>query len=259
MGPFDGSPSSGNIWRTAESWPPVSAKMTALYLTPDHGLQTEMPFEGIFSYLYDPNKPISTLGGRNLFLESGPKDQRSIEDRDDILVFTSEPLEEEVEITGSLSAKLFIASDRQDTDIVVRLTDVYPDGRSILIADGVYRFGVMCYRSQPEGLTPPSSPLIYPSDHIISLNKIEPIQVDIDLGPTSLVFAKGHSIRVSISSSNYPRYEKNLNIGLIGNYSGHFHIAKNTLFMGSRYPSQIILPIVEKKIKSIKEETILKK
>jgi predicted acyl esterase len=251
MGPFDGEPSSGNVWRTTQTWPPVEAVPTSFYLTPDQGLQQiKKPFEGLISYLYDPNNPIPTLGGRNLFLESGPKDQRSIEERKDIILFTSDPLDQDIEVTGNVAAKLFIASDQKDTDIVVRLCDVYPDGKSILIADGIYRLGVMCYADNQAGSKLTSE---VPSKQIISLERIKPTEITVNLGPTSMVFAKGHSIRISISSSNYPRYEKNMNVGILGVNSGRFNIAKNTLFMGDGRPSQLILPIVQKEPESLKE------
>lgn len=244
MGPFDGSESSGNVWRMAETWPP-EATLTPFYLTPDRGLQTQIPFVGMLSYQYDPTNVIPTLGGRNLFLESGPKDQQSIEKREDILVFTTDPLQEDVEVTGSLSAKLYFSSDQKDTDVVVRFCDVYPDGRSVLISDGTYRIGVMCLQQEQ-----PADEVFYlPSSRIISLDEAKPIEIKMDLGPTSIVFAKGHSIRVSISSSNYPRYEKNENVGLVGANLGHSPVAKNTVFMGSNYPSQLLLPIVKHELK----------
>lgn len=229
MGPFDGSPSSGNVWRTADAWP-VPSISTSFYFTPNKSLQARVPFTGLLSYTYDPRTPITTMGGRNLFLGSGPVDQQSIEKGEDILVFTTDPLEEDVEVTGHLSAKLFFASDQKDSDIVIRLCDVYPDGRSILISEGGYRLGVMCYQSNVQA----------------EFKANEPIEVDINLWSTSLVFAKGHSIRVSVSSSNYPRYEKNMNVGLTGGLSGKFKVAKNTLYMGEKYPSRLILPVVRK-------------
>lgn len=239
MGPFDGSPSSGNLWRTSDTWP-VPSEMTPFYLTPDLGLQEKKTFEGRLTYDYNPLDVISTMGGRNLFLDTGPKDQASIEDRDDILVFTTETLDEDVEVTGNLMAKLFVSSNQMDTDFIVRLSDVYPDGRSILISDGVYRLGVMCHQDD-ENYSKPSNPYIP-----LKIEEDRPQLIKVDLWSTSIVFAKGHAIRVTISSSNYPRYERNMNMGLIDSHSGRFHVAKNTLFMGKRYPSQILLPIVRK-------------
>lgn len=222
MGPFDGSPSSGNVWKTADSWP-VPATQTNYYLSSKGALGTSYAEEGVLSYEYDPENPVPTLGGRNLFLESGPKDQRPIESRDDLLVFTSEPLAKDLEVTGNIHAKVFLRSNQADTDVVVRLSDVYPDGRSILIQDGGCRLCVM---------------------HPESANK-ETVEVTIDLSSTSIVFAKGHRIRVSISSSNYPRFEKNVNMGVLGTHSGEHNKAHNTILFGEKTATRIVLPIVE--------------
>lgn len=228
MGPFNGEPSSGNVWRTTDKWP-VAADRTPFYLTQQGVLQKTLPSEGSLSYRYDPQDHIPTLGGCNLFLEAGPKDQRSIESRKDIVLFTTDALEHDVEVTGALSAKLFVSSDQLDTDIMVRLSDVYPDGRSILIADGAYRLGVMNYDHSKN-----------------SKAKKHPLEINVDLWSTSMVFAKGHRIRVSVSSSNYPRFEKNLNVGLIDANLGKCKIANNTIHFGKDYPSQIILPLVKR-------------
>ncbi len=226
MGPFDGSPSSGNRWRTSDIWP-IPASLTSYYLTDDHALQPVMTANAKLSYLYDPCQPMETKGGRNLFLKSGPVDQKTIENRQDILVFTTPALKEDIEVTGNLKAKLYFTTDQQDTDMIMHLCDVYPDGRSILISEGGYRLatmqGVKGNSSQPN----------------------HPVEAEINLWATSIVFAKGHSIRVTVSSSNYPRYEKNMNIGLFGTHSGRCHVALNTIYVGTEYPSQIILPIVK--------------
>lgn len=228
MGPFDGAPSSGHVWRTADKWP-VPATETVFYLTPDLHLQTTPAPEGERVYEYDPCHVIPTLGGRNLFLESGPKDQRSIEARSDILVFTTDPLLKDVEVTGPLSATLYFASDQPDTDVVLRLCDVYPDGRSILISEGGVRLGIMCFQKDETCEQKP--------------NKVR--ELKIDLWATSMVFAKGHAIRLSVSSSSYPRYEKNMNIGLLGSNSGKCQTARNKVFMGEKTPSRLFLPIVQ--------------
>lgn len=231
MGPFDGSPSSGNVWKTADRWP-VPAESTSFYLTEEHRLQKSIPTTQAFlSYAYDPHHPIPTLGGRNLFLESGPKDQQSIENREDILVFTSPILNEEMEVTGPLIARLYFSTDQKDTDIVVRLCDVYPDGRSILISDGVFRLATMCHQN-PESLD--------------KIRNHQPIEAEVDLAATSFVFAKGHQIRISVSSSNYPRYERNFNTGLLGASLSQSKVALNKVWFGKEYPSRLILPIVPK-------------
>jgi uncharacterized protein len=221
MGPLDGTPSKGNTWHTATTWP-VPATMNPLYLTESHSLEKKPAKNGVLTYLYNPNHPVPTIGGRNLFLPSGPKDQQSIEGREDLLLFSTEPLQDDFEVTGPIIAKIFFNSDQADTDIMVRLMDVYPDGRSILITDGAYRIGVQNPNRQPN----------------------EPIEANIDLWATSQVFAKGHRIRVSISSSNYPRFEKNLNVGVIGaNKHVNGRSAKNSVLVGEKTPSRIILPV----------------
>jgi uncharacterized protein len=225
MGPFDGSPSSGNCWRQAEKWP-VPAIDTPFYLTADHKLSEKTPADQTeFPFTYDPHNPVPTIGGRNLFLEAGPKDVRKIEGRNDVLVFTTDPLTEDLEVTGRVTASLFFSSDQKDTDVVVRLTDVYPDGRSILIADSIYRTGVAdLHRSNAKG----------------------PYKVDLDLWSTSIVFAKGHSIRISVTSSNFPRFEKNPNVGLIGANSGNIAIAHNKVHVGGKWLSHLTLPLARR-------------
>lgn len=225
MGPFDGTPSSGNVWRHADQWP-VPSHPKALYLTPDNKLSWSQALKGKgLSFVNDPKHPVPTIGGHNLFLDAGPMDQRPIEGREDVLSFTSDTLEEDLEVTGQVVAKLFIHSDCQDTDVAVRLTDVYPDGRSILITDGLTRTG-----------------------HLQCLKGTDctekPQEISVDLLSTSLVFAKGHRIRVLISSSNFPRYEVNKNIGVLKSHTGESHLATNTLHLGSEHASRIILPIV---------------
>ena len=227
MGPFDGTPSIGNVWRTSSVWP-VPAIETPFYLTPDFQLKLHPATEGKAKYIYNPNDVIMTTGGRNLFLESGPKDQRNIENRKDILVFTSDKLAEDIEVTGPIAATLYFKTDRKDTDIVVRLCDVYPDGRSILISEGGCRLGVMCYQTEEKQ-----------SDQAEKVHEAK-----IDLWATSMVFAKGHAIRLSVSSSSYPRFEKNMNIGLLGGNTGKYVEACNSIYMGDKYPSRLLLPIV---------------
>lgn len=225
MGPFDQSSSKGNVWKSSPTWPP-KYKIMALNLLPDQSLSDKKTNENkTFSYVYNPENPIPTLGGRNLFLESGPKDQTPIEARDDVIVFTTAPLLEDLEVTGRVFAQLYFGTDAEDTDISVRLTDVYPDGKSYLILDNTHRLGHL-------------------REHFAAN---QPIPVHVDLHSTSIVFAKGHRIRLSISSSNYPRFEKNLNVKLDeeGKPTSPAKSAKNTLFVGSKYPSQLLLPIAQ--------------
>lgn len=228
MGPFDGSSSKGNVWKTAENWP-VPSKETNFYLRRDHKLIEDLEQEKktIYNFSADPKNPVQTIGGRNLFLDSGPKDQRPIESRSDVLVFSSEPLKEDLEVTGRLAVKLFVTTNVADTDFVVRLSDVYPDTRSILVADGIHRTAIQSENQKKWS-------------HLQN-----PYEIEIDLASTSIVFAKGHCIRVSISGSNFPRYEVNHNIGLLEASSGRYAIAKNRIYTGPNTPSRLILPVVK--------------
>ncbi len=228
MGPLDGSASSGNVWRTAASWPP-RATNAAWYLGAEGALSADAkPAARGLSYEYDPADPCPTVGGRNLVIEAGPKDQREIEARDDVLVFTSAPLSDEIEVTGRITARVFLKSDRRDTDVVVRLCDVYPDGRSVLIADGIRRAGISDDFTRVEPLIPGKAR-----------------EVEVDLWSTSVVFAVGHRIRVSVTSSNFPRSEANPNrpIGTPGRSAAPL-VARNTILLGGSTPSRILLPIV---------------
>lgn len=222
MGTVDGSPSSGNRWETADQWP-IPHVVKPLYLS---GKQlTDFPAAGseTRSYIYDPENPIPTLGGRNLFLPSGPIDQRPIENREDLLVFTTEPLESDLEVTGELEAIFYVESDKEDTAFSARLSDVYPDGRSLIIADGISRLSFS--KNGEKG----------------------PHEVKVNLWPTSQVFAKGHKIRLIVSSSNYPRYEKHLNHAKRPHEATHSFKAENKIFTGSVYPSRLLLPLPVKK------------
>lgn len=204
MGPLDGSFSKGNRWQTAKMWPPKS-NLTPYYLTHGKKLTKQMPrfSRREFVYLYDKDNPVPTRGGRNLYLESGPYKQNENEARKDVLVFTTEVLDQDVEVTGHLKAKVFISSSMPTTDVAISLTDVYPDGTSVLIAEGIQEVS-------------------------LEKNKIQPVEVD--LWSTSMVFAKGHRIRVNLAASNYPHFDKNE------------HSSNNVLHVGQKYPSHILLP-----------------
>ncbi|MCB1212876.1 MAG: CocE/NonD family hydrolase, partial [Chlamydiia bacterium] len=224
MGPFDGSESKGNVWRSADAWPPPSRALR-LFLHPSHTLEATAPAEETtLTYLYDPNDPVPTIGGHNLFLEAGPKDQRPIESRSDVLVFSSQPLSEDLEVAGRLNTLLTVSSNRADTDYVVRLSDVYPDGRSILIADGIVRLAALEPEAQADG------------------DFDKPRQIAIPLGQSAIVFAKGHAIRLSVSSSNYPRFERNSNrpLSALGDEPV---VAENRLHFGGDAEAWLELPV----------------
>ena len=131
---------TGNFWRSADAWPPPAdshARSTSTPITPS--AKAKPGGDGRLTYKYDPQDPVPTLGGQNLLIAKGPMDQRPVESRPDVLLFTTEPLPEPVEVTGRITAKLFVSSDCPDTDFTVKLCDVYPDGKSMLVTDGIRR------------------------------------------------------------------------------------------------------------------------
>jgi putative CocE/NonD family hydrolase len=228
-----------NRWRTETEWPPARARLTPFYLRGgasgsiaslyDGRLSPEAPAgaESPASYGYDPRDPVPTLGGSTLFIPSGPTDHRQADARS--LTFTSDPLQEDLEVTGPVKAVLFAMSSAVDTDWVVRLTEVYPDGRSILIMDGILRARFR------ESMTEPS--LIAP-DRVY--------RYEIDLWSTSNVFKAGHRLRVGVTSSNFPRWNRNLNTAESPESGARPEVAYNTVFFDAKRPSHILLPVIPK-------------
>ena len=225
MGDVDKQFAPGNEWRYAEDWPIHDSEMS-WYFHNDGELSTSPPDQSEpMSYLYDPIDPVPTIGGQNLNLDRGPYDQTSAEERDDVLVFTSTILEEPYEATGPIKARLFVSSNCPDTDFTVKLTDVYPDGRSMLITDGILRM------RNRNGV-----------DHWEFMESGEIYEVEVDLWSTSYIWNMGHKIRVSVSSSNYPRFLNNPNTADAIYQNSTYNIAENTIHLGSDTPSCIILP-----------------
>jgi putative CocE/NonD family hydrolase len=219
----------GNCWRHVDDWPPPS-RPTAFYLHPEGALLQDKAPQGNDrkTYKYDPKNPVPSIGGQELGVPLGPMDQRRVENRPDVLLFSSEELKEPIEVTGRLSAKLFVSSDCPDTDFTVKLTDVYPDGRSMLVTDGILR--ARFHKSfETESLLEPGQ--VY--------------ELNVDLWSTSLVFNKGHRIRVAVSSSNSPRFEANPNTGKPFRADQETRVANNTLHLSLKYPSRIILPVYD--------------
>ncbi len=228
MGDVDDIDSPGNEWRYANEWP-IPADYVSWYLHENGALIKDYPSQyDPLTYTYNPTDPVPTVGGQNLKIPAGPYDQTSIESRNDVLVFTSEVLNEPLEITGPITARLFVSSDCPDTDFTVKLTDVYPDGRSMLITDGILRM------RNRNGV-----------DHWDFINPGEIYEIEVDIWSTSLVFNQGHRIRVAISSSNYPRFLANPNTIDPITKNSTFNIAQNTLYIDSDHPSCIILPEIE--------------
>jgi predicted acyl esterase len=226
MGDPDDKKAPGNVWRSADAWPPPASD-TPFYLRDDRTLGKGKPDNGgQLTFKYDPEDPAPTVGGQNLIISKGPMDQRKVESRKDVLVFTTEPLAEPLEVTGRVRAKLFVSSDCPDTDFTVKLCDVYPDGRSMLVADGIRRASLRNGFGKAE-----------------PLEKGRVYEVEVDLWSTSLVFNKGHRIRVAVSSSNAPRFEPNANTGEPHPAKGKTRVAANAVHLSAAHPSHVLLPI----------------
>ncbi|MBS3749707.1 MAG: CocE/NonD family hydrolase [Candidatus Thermoplasmatota archaeon] len=227
MGDVTNTSSPGNVWLTADDWP-VAYDPVSVFMTASNGLTDMLPTSSdSFTYDYDPTDPVPTIGGQNLNIKRGPYDQREVENRDDVIVFSTDVLSNPVWIAGPVKARLFVSSDCVDTDFTVKLTDVYPDGRSMLITDSVIRM------RNRNGY-----------DHWEFMESGEIYEIEIDLWSTAYLFNKGHQIRVSVSSSNSPRFLPNPNTkdGWMKNET--YQVAENTVYVGDQYPSQIILPLV---------------
>lgn len=218
----------GNEWRYADTWPIPSDEVCWYFHENGELSKTILNNENSLTYLYDPENPVPTVGGQNLILSKGPYDQRTIENRDDVLVFTSEVLEKPYEATGPIKARLFVSSDCPDTDFTVKLSDVYPDGRSMLITDGILRM------RNRNGV-----------DHWDFMEPGEIYDVEVDMWSTSYVWNTGHQIRVAVSSSNYPRFLTNPNTKDAIYENTIINIAENTIHLSSEHPSCIILPEIK--------------
>jgi len=230
MGDVKDTSDSWNYWRYAYDWP-LDYIDDTWYFTADGGLSKTSAgsINKNSSYLYDPRYPVPNLGGQNQpFDLAGPMDQSSIENRSDVLIFETPILTETVETVGRIWGNLFVSSNCTDTDFTIKLTDVYPDGSSMLVTDGSL---TVRYRYN------------YTSEVFTSGNQNDVYELLIDCWSTAYSFAPGHKIRVAISSSNYPRFATNPNTGapLARDYLNAY-VANNTLCVGPTYLSSIILP-----------------
>lgn len=231
-----------NVWKSGDTWPPANATRQPWYLHSqghansrdgDGALRVARPVDGVADhYVYDPANPVPTVGGATLMQPSfraGPRDQQSVEQRADVLVYTSEPLGQPLEVTGLVSAVLYVATDAPDTDFVARLVDVYPDGRAITLTDGITR---MRFREGPQT---PAAPL----------EATQTYRVEIDLWSTAVMFLPGHRIRLDVTSSNFPRWERNLNTGANNATTTEMRAARQTILHDEAHPSHVVLPVVE--------------
>jgi predicted acyl esterase len=229
-----------NTWKTSATWPPAGPSNTDFYFHNNGTLDNSVPTNSTnkLSFNYDPTDPSPTVGGPTLRTDQlqGPYDQKdSVEKRNDILIFSSNMLTQNVVLKGSATVHLKVSSDRKDTDFDLRLTDVYPDGRSMLVNDGVMR---MRFRN---GNTSADTAAMVPGT-IYDCN--------IALPNTSITFLAGHKIRIDVTSSNYPRFNRNMNSG--GKlYPGNSMdtlvnplIATNTVYTNSLHASYVTFPLV---------------
>jgi putative CocE/NonD family hydrolase len=240
-----------NEWRSASTWPPPGTNSGRWYLgggksgtaisLNDGRLSSDKPGpkERPDKYRYDPADPVPTLGGNTLYSvtrrsatgeenpdfssTAGPRDQRPVEPR--CLTFTSEPLAGDLEVIGPVGLTLFASSNCPDTDFVAKLCDVFPDGRSILVTDGILRARYRKSRSRPRRLKPKR---IY--------------RLTVDLWPTAWRFAAGHRLRLAVTSSNFPRFDRNPNTGEPPASASNITVATNTVYHEKKYPSHLTLP-----------------
>lgn len=233
-----------NKWQSTDSWPPRGAATLTYYLgsggkansARGDGVLTSRPptVDRPDTFTYDPMNPVPSYGGNvcctgNAVI-GGSFDQRAMEERDDILVYSSEPLEEGMEVSGPVELTLYVSSDVKDTDFTVKLIDVYPDGRAYNLDETIQRAR---YR---EGY-----------DKVVWM---EPEQVyKVVLGPmtTSNYFEAGHRIRIEVSSSNFPRFDRNMNTGGRNWDETTGVVAHNTVHHSTRYPSALKLTVVKRK------------
>jgi hypothetical protein len=230
-----------NEWKSSTAWPPPAAKMETFYLYSDgsantlHGngrLSNKAPTKDMpDSFVYDPMNPVPSYGGNvcctGNAVKGGAFDQRVMETRNDILVYTTEPFTDGVEIAGSIETTLYVSSDAKDTDFTVKLIDVAPDGTAYNLDETIQR---VRYR---EGY-----------DKEVFMEKGKVYKVELTPMSTANYFKPGHSIRIEVSSSNFPRFDRNLNTGG-GNYDeSKSVVARNDVHHSAAYPSSVRIPVV---------------
>jgi hypothetical protein len=229
MGDTSDPQAPGNQWRQADDWP-IPAHDTPYYFDAKGKLSVEKPAAAAGTcrqYTFDPADPCPTIGGGNLTIPRGPRNQNRIESRSDVLLYTTNVLDEPVEVTGRLRAKIHVSSSAVDSDLSVRLCDVYPDGKSYLLADGILRLRYRNSFEKPEPLPPASI-----------------VPVEVDCWSTSIVFNRGHRIRVTVTSGNYPRFDINPGTGQPWTDDGPKIRQTNRIYCDAEHPSAMILPIV---------------
>jgi putative CocE/NonD family hydrolase len=218
-----------NRWRDEHEWPLKRTRFTPYYLHSSHALNSEKPTaEAADEFSYDPHDPVPSHGGNNLIgASAGPVDQNKIEQRPDVLVYSTEPLENDIEVTGPVTMTLYAASSAKDTDFTAKLVDVHPDGKAYNLCDGIIRGRFRDGRDNP---------------HLLEPGKSE--KYDIDLWVTSNLFKRGHRIRVEVSSSNFPRFDRNPNTGHPFGSDADLIKASQTVYHDADRASHLLLPII---------------
>jgi putative CocE/NonD family hydrolase len=220
-----------NDWRHSESWPPLGTAEKKFHLTGDGCLSPDGPDGDARGYVYDPRRPIPTVGGRNMLIEGGPRDQRPVEAMPNYgLIYVSEVLGEDLTIAGSVDITLHVQSNCRDTDFAAKLIELQADGRAMLLMDGVVR---AMYRDPAAGPQPLEPDQIYP--------------VTIHLGHIHHTFTAGSHLQVDITSSNFPRRVRNTNSGnaiLANDTIADIRVATNTVHHRAGQPSFLLLPVL---------------
>jgi putative CocE/NonD family hydrolase len=231
-----------NKWRDEAAWPLPEAKGTPFLLSSDKNANSSAgdgqllgtakgKITGKDTFTYDPANPVPTVGGPlccdAAHLAPGPRDQKEVEARPDVLVYSTDTLDKDVEVTGPVTLDLFASSSAVDTDFTAKLVDVWPNGFVQNLTEGILRASFRNSTSKAEPIVPGQ---IY--------------KYKIDLWSTSNVFLKGHKIRLEVSSSNFPRFDRNLNTGKSAADSSDFTKAVNTVYHDAAHPSALVLPIV---------------
>jgi putative CocE/NonD family hydrolase len=233
-----------NKWQSSEVWPPENAKLVTYYLASGghanslngDGLLAEKPEakDAPDKFTYDPMNPVPTRGGGFCCMgaeyHAGALDQRSEEQRDDVLVYSTPPLKEGVEVSGPINVTLYVSSDAKDTDVTVRLIDVLPDGTAYNVEDNIQR---LRYR---DGY---GKPPVWMEKGKVYKVTLQPMQ-------TSIEFLPGHQIRIEVSSSNFPRFDRNLNTGGDNVSEAAGVVAHNEVHHSKLYPSSLTLSVVKK-------------
>lgn len=230
-----------NVWRVEHEWPLARTTFTPVYLDSGGHAGTSSG-DGVLrwqasrqshpdSFVYDPRNPVPTTGGPICcdpkVLPPGPLDQTNVERRPDVLVYTSPVLPEDLEVTGPIRAKLYVSTSANDTDFTAKLVDVFPNGRPLSVTDGLQR---LRYRLS--------------LDRAVFVKRNAKYQIDVDLGVTSYVFPAGHRIRLEVSSSNFPRFDRNLNTTHPMADETKINKARQTIYHEDKYRSALILPVI---------------